>query len=88
MALRLLKLRDWDRFVQHWKDLKEDLKNWDMLVNGFRVMRVCIKEMDFAERNVDGKRLEFCDEKELCVANNNNNNNNNNNLFTCIARVT
>ena len=41
----------------------------DMLVNRLRVMRVCMEEVEFRERKVEGKMLEFCDEKELCVAN-------------------
>ena len=41
----------------------------DKLENGSRVMSMCMEEMESGERNMDGKMLEFCDEKELCVAN-------------------
>ena len=36
-----------------------------MLGNGSRVMRIYMEEMELGERNVEGKMLEFCDEKEL-----------------------
>ena len=41
----------------------------DILVNGLRVNEGVHGGNGIGERNVEGKRVEFCDEKELCVAN-------------------